>query len=139
GAASAGSADGVFEADAAARDAYVEHLLSTLDGRSLAGLDVVVDCAHGAGFELGPRALRAAGANVRVLHAEPDGRNINDQCGSTHPEALQSAVVRAGTRLGLALDGDGDRVLAVDEHGELVDGDQIMAMCAIDMHARGDL
>jgi phosphoglucosamine mutase len=117
----------------------MEHLLSTLDGRSLAGIDVVVDCAHGAGFELGPRALREAGAHVLVLHAEPDGRNINDDCGSTHPEALQAAVVAAGAQLGLALDGDGDRVLAVDERGKLVDGDQIMTMCAMDMHERAKL
>jgi phosphoglucosamine mutase len=128
-----------LDADTDAADAYVEHLLSTLGGRGLDGLDVVVDCAHGAGFDLGPRALRAAGARVRVLHAEPDGRNINDHCGSTHPESLQAAVVRDGAQLGLALDGDGDRVLAVDECGELVDGDQIMTMCAIDTHARGGL
>jgi phosphoglucosamine mutase len=128
-----------LDADSAAADAYVAHLLSTLAGRTLAGLDVVVDCAHGAGFELGPRALRAAGARVHVLHAQPDGRNINDHCGSTHPEALQAAVVRAGAQVGLALDGDGDRVLAVDERGALVDGDQIMTMCAIDMQARGAL
>jgi phosphoglucosamine mutase len=128
-----------FDADAASGDAYVEHLLSTLGGRSLTSLRVVVDCAHGAGFDLGPRTLRAAGARVEVLHAQPDGRNINDQCGSTHPDALQRAVVEIGAHLGLALDGDGDRVLAVDERGELVDGDQIMTMCAIDMHARGAL
>ena len=128
-----------FDGDPEAGDAYVEHLLSTLDGRTLEGLDLVLDCAYGAGFELGPRALRAAGARVHVLHARPDGRNINRDCGSTHPEALQAEVVRTGAHLGLALDGDGDRVLAVDERGELVDGDQIMTMCAIDMHARGEL
>jgi phosphoglucosamine mutase len=128
-----------LDADAAAAGAYVAHLLSTLEGRSLDGVDIVVDCAYGAGFDLGPRALRAAGARVHVLHAEPDGRNINDHCGSTHPEALQAAVLRAGAQMGLALDGDGDRVLAVDEHGALVDGDQIMTMCAIDMHARRGL
>lgn len=128
-----------FGADAAAADAYVAHLLSTLADRTLAGLDIVLDCANGAGFDLGPRALQAAGARVHVLHAEPDGRNINDACGSTHPEGLQAAVVRTGAHLGLALDGDGDRMLAVDERGELVDGDQIMTMCAIDMRARGQL
>ena len=143
----AGSAPGVdaatsaqrapeLDADPAAADAYVEHLMSTLGGSTLDGVDVVVDCAHGAGFALAPRALRAAGARVELLHAQPDGRNINDHCGSTHPDALQAAVMRAGAQLGLALDGDGDRVLAVDEHGALVDGDQIMTMCAIDMHAR---
>jgi phosphoglucosamine mutase len=76
---------------------------------------------------------------VRVLHAAPDGRNINDGCGSTHPELLRRTVVEQGAALGLALDGDGDRVIAVDERGELVDGDQLMTMTAIDMHARGAL
>jgi phosphoglucosamine mutase len=134
-----GSLDPSFEADRASADAYVAHLLSTLDGRGLDGLVVALDCANGAGFEVGPRVLRAAGAEVRVLHAAPDGRNINDGCGSTHPEQLRRAVVEDGAALGLALDGDGDRVIAVDERGELVDGDQLMAMTAIDMHERGTL
>ena len=120
-------------------DAYVAHLLGSLSGRTLAGLHVVVDCANGAASELGPRALREAGARVDVLHAEPDGRNINADCGSTHPEQLQTAVRERGADLGLALDGDADRVLAVDEHGELVDGDQLMVMTALDWHARGML
>jgi phosphoglucosamine mutase len=126
-------------ADEASADAYVAHLLSTLEGRRLDGLDVVLDCANGAGFDVGPRVLRAAGAQVRLLHAAPDGRNINDGCGSTHPELLRRTVVEHGAALGLALDGDGDRVIAVDERGELVDGDQLMTMTAIDMHARGTL
>ncbi len=128
-----------FGADEASADAYVSHLRSTLDGRGLDGLDVVLDCANGAGFDIGPRVLRAAGAHVRVLHAAPDGRNINDGCGSTHPELLRRTVVEQRAALGLALDGDGDRVIAVDERGELVDGDQLMTMTAIDMHARGAL
>lgn len=128
-----------FAADGASADAYVAHLLSTLGGRRLDGLDVVLDCANGAGFDIGPRVLREAGAHVRVLHAAPDGRNINDGCGSTHPELLRRTVVEQGAALGLALDGDGDRVIAVDERGELVDGDQLMTMTAIDMHARGAL
>ncbi len=131
--------DSTFAAHDASADAYVTHLLSTIEGRDLGGLGVVLDCANGAGFELGPRVLRAAGARVHVLHAEPDGHNINDGCGSTYPESLQRAVVDRGAALGLALDGDGDRVLAVDEHGVLVDGDQIMTMAALDMHARGML
>lgn len=117
-------------------DAYVAHLLGALEGRTLAGLRVVVDCANGATFEAGPRVLRAAGADVVVIHAEPDGRNINEACGSTHPESLQAAVREQGAALGLALDGDGDRVLAVDERGTLVDGDQLMVMCALDLHDR---
>jgi phosphoglucosamine mutase len=134
-----GSLEPLFEADAASVDTYVAHLLSTLGGRRLDGLDVVLDCANGAGFDIGPRVLRAAGAHVRVLHAAPDGRNINDGCGSTHPALLRRTVVEQGAALGLALDGDGDRVIAVDERGELVDGDQLMTMTAIDMHARGAL
>jgi phosphoglucosamine mutase len=117
-------------------ETYLEHLLSALDGRSLRGLRVVIDCANGAAFEMGPRALRAAGADVEVLHAAPDGRNINDGCGSTDPSELQRAVVEHGADLGLALDGDADRVVAVDEQGELVDGDQIMVMTALDWHDR---
>jgi phosphoglucosamine mutase len=128
-----------FDFDEVRADAYVQHLLSTLAGRGLDGLDIVLDCANGAGFDVGPRVLRAAGATVHVLHAEPNGRNINDECGSTYPAALQRAVVERGAALGLALDGDGDRVLAVDERGELIDGDQIMTMTAIDMHSRGEL
>ena len=126
-------------AHGASADAYVAHLLSTLGGRRLDELDVVLDCANGAGFDIGPRVLRAAGARVHVLHAAPDGRNINDGCGSTHPELLRRTVTERGAALGLALDGDGDRVIAVDERGELVDGDEIMTMTAIDMHARGAL
>ena len=110
--------------------------MGALDGRSLDGLRVVIDCAHGAAYEIGPRALRAAGAEVEVLHAAPDGRNINDGCGSTDPSSLQRAVVDHGADLGLALDGDADRVVAVDETGDLVDGDQIMVMTALDWHER---
>ncbi len=120
-------------------DAYLAHLVGALDGRSLRGLRVVVDCANGAASEIGPRALRAAGAEVEVLHAAPDGRNINDGCGSTDPSELQRAVVEHEADLGLALDGDADRVVAVDEQGALVDGDQIMVMTALDWHERGML
>jgi phosphoglucosamine mutase len=121
--------------DTARLDAYVAHLLGALSGRTLAGLRVVVDCANGAASAIGPRVFRDAGADVTVIHADPNGRNINDGCGSTHPESLQRAVVEHGAALGLALDGDADRVLAVDEHGTLVDGDQIMTMLALDANA----
>jgi phosphoglucosamine mutase len=120
-------------------DAYVAHLLGALDGRTLAGLHIVLDCANGSASELAPRAFREAGARVDVLHAEPDGRNINAGCGSTYPEELQAAVRSRGAALGLALDGDADRVVAVDEHGDLVDGDQIMVLTALDRHERGIL
>jgi phosphoglucosamine mutase len=120
-------------------DAYVAHLLGALEGRTLDGLHVVVDCANGAASELAPLAFRAADARVDVINAEPDGRNINAGCGSTYPEGLQRAVLERGAALGLALDGDADRVVAVDEHGDLVDGDQIMVMTALDWHGRGVL
>jgi phosphoglucosamine mutase len=134
-----GARDAVGVRDEIDLDEYVAHLLGALEGRTLAGLHVVVDCANGAASELAPRALNAAGARVEVLNAEPDGRNINAGCGSTYPEQLQKAVREHGADLGLALDGDADRVLAVDENGELVDGDQIMVMTARDWHERGML
>lgn len=105
----------------------------------LDGLRVVVDCANGAASHVVPPALADLGAHVTALFTEPDGRNINDGCGSTHPAALARAVLEQGAHIGLALDGDADRLLAVDERGELVDGDRIMAMLATDMHDRGEL
>ncbi|MBO3088501.1 phosphoglucosamine mutase [Cellulomonas dongxiuzhuiae] len=118
---------------------YVDHLVATIGGTRLEGLRIVIDCANGAASEVGPVALRQAGADVVVINASPDGRNINEACGSTHPEQLQAAVVAAHADLGVALDGDADRCLAVDATGELVDGDQIMGVLAVAMHERGDL
>jgi len=117
---------------------YVDHLLATLD-HSLAGLKVVLDCAHGAAAEAGPMALRAAGAEVVVIGAEPDGLNINDGCGSTHLGPLQRAVVEHGADVGIALDGDADRCLAVDHEGHDVDGDQLLAILALGMAEAGQL
>jgi phosphoglucosamine mutase len=136
---SSGTGTQVGSVAASELDAYVDHLLGALEGRTLAGLHIVVDCANGAASELAPRALRAAGAQVEVLHAEPDGRNINEACGSTYPQELQASVRAHGADLGLALDGDADRVVAVDERCELVDGDQIMVLTALDWHERGIL
>ena len=125
---------------AADLDAYVAHLLGALEGRSLDGLHVVLDCANGAASELGPARVRCGAAPTSTcINAEPDGRNINAGCGSTYPDGLQRAVATPAPTLGLALDGDADRVLAADERGELVDGDQIMVMTALDWHARGVL
>ena len=123
--------------DLAAR-AYVDHLVGTLD-TDLAGLRVLVDCANGAASEVGPAALRAAGAEVVVINAAPDGRNINDRAGSTHPEQLQASVVAAGADLGVAFDGDPARCLAVDGAGALVDGDQIMGILALALRDKGAL
>ena len=121
-----------------AGEQYIEHLVGTIDV-PLTGLRIAVDCANGAASEVGPAALRAAGADVVVINASPDGRNINEKCGSTHPEQLQAAVVASGADLGVAFDGDADRCLAVDASGALVDGDQIMGILAIAMRDRGDL
>ncbi|WP_395660010.1 phosphoglucosamine mutase [Nocardioides sp.] len=117
---------------------YVEHLLSTID-KPLSGLKVVLDCAHGAAYEAGPAALRAAGAEVIAIGVDPDGLNINDGCGSTHLGPLQAAVLEHGADAGFALDGDADRCLAVDHEGVAVDGDQIMAILAVGMAERGHL
>jgi phosphoglucosamine mutase len=100
---------------------------------------VVVDCAHGAASVVAPEAYRRAGAAVSAIACDPDGENINDGVGSTHPERLQEEVVRAGAALGLAHDGDADRLVAVDERGDLVDGDAILAITALDARRRGAL
>lgn len=124
---------------------YAAHLVSTIGG-SLGDPDaparplkVVLDCAHGAASEVGPLALAEAGAEVIAICAEPDGLNINEGCGSTHLEVLQKAVLDLGADVGFALDGDADRCLAVDASGEIVDGDQILAILALSMHEAGDL
>lgn len=122
-----------------AGEQYVAHLVQTIGGTSLAGLRIAVDCANGAASEVGPAALREAGADVVVINASPDGRNINEACGSTHPEQLQAAVVASGADLGVAFDGDADRCLAVDHTGALVDGDQIMGVLALALRERGGL
>jgi len=117
-------------------DRWAASVSSSVDGRRLDGLRVVVDCANGAATGVGPSVLRALGADVWVLHDEPDGTNINAGCGSTYPADLQQVVVERGADAGLAFDGDADRVLAVDASGRLIDGDQIIAIAAIDQHER---
>ncbi len=120
-----------------ANEPYVWHLVSTLEDRTLIGLKVVLDCANGAASTVAPEVLRALGADVTVIHARPDGVNINDHCGSTYPADLAATVVRLGADAGLAFDGDADRVMAVDASGTVVDGDEILVVCGIDMAARG--
>ena len=105
----------------------------------LAGLTVVLDCAEGAAYDVGPRALEDAGAKVIAIHASPDGLNINDGCGSTHLDTVRAAVLEHGADVGFALDGDADRCLAVDHEGSVVDGDQILAMLALSMKDAGRL
>jgi phosphoglucosamine mutase len=120
-----------------ANETYLDHLLATLSSQAamvghapLAGLRVVVDCAHGAAYSIGPRALRRAGAEVIAIGAAPDGDNINAGVGSTHLETLAAAVAEHGADAGLAFDGDADRCLAVDGEGQPLDGDQILTVLA---------
>ena len=119
---------------------YIEFVKASFPrGLSLRGLKVVADCAHGATYKVSPTVLRELGADVLAMNVAPDGLNINDGCGSLHPEELQRAVVAEQAHVGFAHDGDGDRVIFVDEQGALVDGDQILAVCAADMLESGRL
>jgi phosphoglucosamine mutase len=119
---------------------YISHLVNSLSRPvSLEGIKVVVDCANGAAYVAAPAALEAQGAEVVRIHAVPDGININDNCGSTHMDSLRAAVVAERADLGIALDGDADRCLAVDAAGRIVDGDQILAILALSMRQAGRL
>ena len=122
-----------------ASEDYIDHLESTIDS-TLGGLRILVDCANGAASATAARLFdRFSKLRTDVINADPDGVNINDHCGSTHMDAL-AAMVKAGRYdIGIAFDGDADRCLAVDEQGSLIDGDQIMAACGLDMHSKGDL
>jgi phosphoglucosamine mutase len=125
--------------DPDAVDLYRDHLLTATDGGTLAGLDIVVDCANGAASVVAPEGLAGLGATVTTLHDDPDGININDKCGSTDPGELSRTVTDRGADLGLALDGDADRVIAVDHTGAIVDGDVLLALFALDLADRGQL
>jgi phosphoglucosamine mutase len=131
-----GRALGAVEMRTEAREAYVRSLHERCPV-DLSGLHLVLDCANGATAVTAPEVMRGRGARVTAIGAEPDGVNINDGCGSTHPELLARTVTAAGADLGLAFDGDGDRVVAADRHGTVVDGDQILAICALDLRRRG--
>ncbi len=133
-----GASVGRVRPDVAAGADYVAHLLAAAPHR-LDGLRIVLDAAHGAASRVGPQLLREAGADVTVIGGDPDGYNINDGYGSTHLERLVAAVRETGADAGLGLDGDADRCLAVDASGELVDGDQIMAVLALALDERGEL
>ena len=117
---------------------YIEFAKSTID-IDLTGMKIVVDCANGAAYKVGPTALKELGADVTVIHDKPDGININDNCGSTHVSDLKHHVKELKADIGIAFDGDADRVLMVDEQGSLVDGDQIMSVCAVDLKEAGKL
>ena len=117
---------------------YIDYMVGTTE-ETFEGLKVVLDCANGAASEAAPWIFKLLGAEVIPYYNMPDGNNINDNCGSTHPEQLSRLVPEMGADLGLAFDGDADRLIAVDEHGNIVDGDKIMAICAMDLKKRGKL
>jgi phosphoglucosamine mutase len=120
-------------------DAYVAHLVSFLGDDALAGLHVALDCANGAAHAVAPAVLERLGARVEVIGADPDGTNINDGVGSTHPERLAALVVASGAEVGIALDGDADRLVAVAHDGRPATGDELLAMFAADLAGRGKL
>ena len=123
--------------DAARR--YAEFLRTAVPGLDLSGLHIVLDCAHGATYQIAPKLFAELGARVQAIGVEPDGLNINRDCGATHPAALQATVLEHGADLGIAFDGDGDRLQMVDHLGNLADGDDLLYVLAADRHARGDL
>lgn len=122
-----------------AADRYVDHIVSLFGPDGLGDVALVLDCANGAMSDVAPRAFARLGARPTVIHADPDGVNINAGCGATAPAALAAAVVAAGAEMGLAFDGDGDRLIAVDHTGRVVDGDQIIALLAVELRDRGRL
>ena len=123
--------------DAAAR--YAASCRASVPGLDLRGLHLVLDCAHGATYQIAPKLFAELGAQVSAIGVEPDGMNINRDCGATHPAALQAAVRERGADLGIAFDGDGDRVQMVDHEGNLADGDDLLYILVRDRHARGEL
>ncbi len=123
-----------------AQGRYIVHLKNTFPKEfTLEGLTIVLDCAHGAAYRVAPAVFEELGARVIKLGVSPNGLNINEGCGALHPELVSEAVRKHGADLGIALDGDADRVIVVDEKGEIVDGDQIMALCAREMKEAGTL
>lgn len=119
---------------------YVEFVKNTFPKAiDLKGLKIVLDCANGAAYRVGPLALSELGAELILINVKPDGMNINDQCGAVHPESMVSAVKKHDADVGISFDGDADRVVFADENGEILDGDKIMGVCAIEMMKSGDL
>jgi phosphoglucosamine mutase len=123
-----------------ARGRYIVYLKHTFPrDLTLKGMRIVIDCANGAGYRVGPTVFRELGAEIIELGCEPNGRNINEECGSLYPERAAAMVREVGADIGIALDGDADRVIIIDERGEIFDGDMLMWLCARDMHERGRL
>jgi phosphoglucosamine mutase len=134
------AAEDKIETDTSLREKYLAFLRNEVGaGLNLKGLKIAIDCANGAAYELAPKLFSALGADLVVINADPNGRNINLDCGSLHPEKLRRTVLERGADLGLAFDGDADRLLLVDERGDLVDGDQVLFIMADYMAPRGKL
>ena len=127
-----------LEAAENATELYADHLMSTVDFR-LDGKKIVLDCANGASFRVAEMVYRRLGAEVTVIGNEPNGININDGCGSTHPEKMAETVKRIGADIGLAFDGDADRLIVADELGNIIDGDRVIAICARMLKEQGRL
>ncbi len=127
------------EVNASFRAEYVKFLLEAVPGISLDNRKVVIDCANGAASAVAPQLFEHLGGTVEVTHASPDGRNINEHCGALHPEIVAAEVKARGASMGFTFDGDADRAMFADEHGNVVNGDAVMLACARDMHARGEL
>jgi phosphoglucosamine mutase len=136
---SAGTSIGRVRALHGTLEDYLRELHVRFEGLDLSRLDVLLDCANGATFRAAPEIFRRLGAEVTTRAAEPNGRNINDGCGSTHVGELAAAVAAGGHDVGFAFDGDGDRVLAADRHGAVVDGDELVALTALHLHRQGRL
>src|SRR3989338_6421655 len=127
-----------FIADASGR--YVEFLKNTFPKKqTLKGLKIVLDCAHGAAYKVAPLVFEELDSDLIVLNNEPNGKNINDRCGALHPEQLQKVVLEEKADIGIALDGDADRLILVDEKGEVRDGDFVMAICGLELSQKGKL
>jgi len=133
-----GSAVGIKSVKDTALDDYISFVCSTVDC-DLSGLKIAIDCANGAAYKAAPMALRHLGAEVCVINDKPDGMNINKGCGSTQMAPLQKFMLECGADVGVAFDGDADRMLAIDEKGNIVDGDQIMAITGLELKKRGKL
>jgi phosphoglucosamine mutase len=122
-----------------AKERYIEYVIASIKSMHLKGLKIVLDCANGAAYDIAPHIFRELGTEVIVLNDKPDGLNINLDCGALHPEKMMEVVKREKADIGIALDGDADRVIVCDEKGENVDGDHIVAICAVYMKERGTL
>jgi phosphoglucosamine mutase len=135
----AGAAVGRMRRDPHLRDLYARHLEETMNGRRLDGIKIVLDAAHGANSEIAPRVAFDLGAQVTALSCTPDGININAGCGSLHPQEMMQRVVTEGAALGMAFDGDADRVILADERGRVVDGDRVMLLIGRHLASQGKL